>query len=171
MCPVMHVAMTDAPLGKEPWIWWCRMGEREAQGWWARRSMWAKGGLVAGALLLGLLVLGAVLNAGHEPDEGERPELNPSSTMTETLTQEPTTPSTGTATIPGPARSEVEVPPPPPPPTMRSEPVHEETTTESVYYTNCDAVRAAGAAPLRVGEPGYRAGLDGDGDGVACAGD
>jgi hypothetical protein len=30
------------------------------------------------------------------------------------------------------------------------------------------AARAAGAAPLRVGEPGYRSGLDRDSDGVAC---
>nr|MCH9728974.1 thermonuclease family protein [Actinomycetes bacterium] len=38
----------------------------------------------------------------------------------------------------------------------------------SVYYPNCAAARAAGAAPLHAGQPGYRAGLDGDGDGVAC---
>ena len=38
----------------------------------------------------------------------------------------------------------------------------------SDYYPNCAAVRAAGAAPLRRGSPGYRAGLDRDGDGVAC---
>ncbi|GAA2059344.1 DUF1524 domain-containing protein [Williamsia deligens] len=36
------------------------------------------------------------------------------------------------------------------------------------YYRNCAAARAAGAAPLRVGQPGYRSGLDRDGDGVAC---
>jgi hypothetical protein len=36
------------------------------------------------------------------------------------------------------------------------------------YYSSCSAVRAAGKAPLRVGQPGYRPGLDGDGDGVAC---
>src|SRR5207302_1787123 len=30
------------------------------------------------------------------------------------------------------------------------------------------AANAAGAAPLLRGEPGYRAGLDRDGDGVAC---
>lgn len=40
--------------------------------------------------------------------------------------------------------------------------------SSSVYYSSCRDARAAGAAPLRVGEPGYRAGLDGDGDGVAC---
>lgn len=37
-----------------------------------------------------------------------------------------------------------------------------------VYYANCDAVRAAGKAPLYAGSPGYRAGLDRDNDGVAC---
>ena len=37
-----------------------------------------------------------------------------------------------------------------------------------VYYKNCAAARAAGAAPIRKGRPGYRAGLDRDGDGVAC---
>lgn len=37
-----------------------------------------------------------------------------------------------------------------------------------VYYENCAAARAAGAAPLHRGEPGYRPGMDGDGDGVAC---
>lgn len=37
-----------------------------------------------------------------------------------------------------------------------------------VYFANCTEARAAGAAPLRVGEPGYRSGLDRDKDGVAC---
>lgn len=36
------------------------------------------------------------------------------------------------------------------------------------YFHTCDAARAAGAAPLRRGHSGYRAGLDRDGDGVAC---
>lgn len=39
---------------------------------------------------------------------------------------------------------------------------------KNVYYKNCAAARAAGAAPLYVGEPGYRKALDRDGDGVAC---
>ena len=38
----------------------------------------------------------------------------------------------------------------------------------SVYYPNCKAARAAGAAPIYAGQPGYRPGLDRDGDGVAC---
>lgn len=36
------------------------------------------------------------------------------------------------------------------------------------YYANCAAARAAGAAPLRRGKPGYREAMDRDGDGVAC---
>lgn len=40
----------------------------------------------------------------------------------------------------------------------------------TAYYPSCRAARAAGAAPLYVGQPGYRAGLDGDGDGAACEG-
>lgn len=35
-------------------------------------------------------------------------------------------------------------------------------------YSDCDAARAAGAAPLRVGDPGYGRHLDADRDGVAC---
>jgi hypothetical protein len=38
----------------------------------------------------------------------------------------------------------------------------------SAYYPNCDAARAAGAAPIYSGEPGYREAMDGDSDGIAC---
>ena len=37
-----------------------------------------------------------------------------------------------------------------------------------VYFRNCKEAWAAGAAPLRRGQPGYRPGMDGDGDGIAC---
>ena len=37
-----------------------------------------------------------------------------------------------------------------------------------VYYANCAAARAAGAAPVRRGDPGYARHLDQDGDGVGC---
>ena len=45
------------------------------------------------------------------------------------------------------------------PPTVRA---------PSVSYANCAAVRAAGAAPIYAGQPGYSSKLDRDGDGVAC---
>ena len=38
----------------------------------------------------------------------------------------------------------------------------------SVYYRNCSEARAAGAAPVRRGDPGYAKHLDRDGDGVGC---
>lgn len=38
----------------------------------------------------------------------------------------------------------------------------------AAYYANCSAVRAAGAAPIYAGQPGYSLDLDRDGDGVAC---
>lgn len=39
---------------------------------------------------------------------------------------------------------------------------------DDVHYATCADARAAGAAPLHEGEPGYRAEMDGDGDGTAC---
>lgn len=38
----------------------------------------------------------------------------------------------------------------------------------SVYYGNCSAARAAGAAPVYAGSPGYGTHLDRDRDGVGC---
>jgi hypothetical protein len=43
-----------------------------------------------------------------------------------------------------------------------------DSSAGSVYYRNCDAARAAGAAPIQHGQPGYRPALDGDHDGTAC---
>ncbi len=38
----------------------------------------------------------------------------------------------------------------------------------STPFRNCAAARAAGAAPVYAGEPGYGEHLDGDGDGIGC---
>lgn len=64
------------------------------------------------------------------------------------------------------------------PPITRAEPTTKKSTPppvaaepdppKTVSYANCDAVRAAGAAPLYAGQPGYNRKLDRDGDGVAC---
>jgi hypothetical protein len=40
--------------------------------------------------------------------------------------------------------------------------------TPAQPFANCAAARAAGAAPLHRGDPGWSDGMDGDGDGVAC---
>jgi hypothetical protein len=64
-------------------------------------------------------------------------------------------------------------PNPNPDPNRNEAPAPARTTTESsgggsAYYKNCAAARAAGAAPILAGEPGYRPALDGNSDGVAC---
>lgn len=38
----------------------------------------------------------------------------------------------------------------------------------AAYYPNCAAAKAAGAAPMYEGQPGYRAALDRDKEGIAC---
>lgn len=55
--------------------------------------------------------------------------------------------------------ADVDAPPPAPAPAP---------APAATYYANCAAVRAAGAAPLYAGSPGYSGKLDRDGDGVAC---
>jgi hypothetical protein len=42
------------------------------------------------------------------------------------------------------------------------------TSSSTPFYVNCDAVRVADADPIHSAEPGYRAALDRDGDGVGC---
>ena len=39
---------------------------------------------------------------------------------------------------------------------------------QNVYYKNCDAVRAAGAAPIYPGDPGWHTKFDRDNDGIGC---
>ncbi|WP_127572155.1 GmrSD restriction endonuclease domain-containing protein [Georgenia faecalis] len=67
-----------------------------------------------------------------------------------------------TPAAPGPAPAPPA--PAPAPPALAPAP----PASGTVPYENCSAARAAGAAPVRVGDPGYGTHLDGDGDGVAC---
>jgi hypothetical protein len=96
-----------------------------------------------------------------------RPTVTVSATETVTATPEPegtktveaTTTVTATKTVEAaPAAPEEDIP----------EDVPEDAPDTSVYYENCDAARAAGAAPVHRGDPGYARHLDRDGDGVGC---
>ncbi|WP_454730401.1 GmrSD restriction endonuclease domain-containing protein [Cellulosimicrobium protaetiae] len=60
-----------------------------------------------------------------------------------------------------PAPAPAPAPEPPPAPAPAPAPAE-------AYYKNCDAVRAAGKAPIHRGEPGYSGKLDRDGDGIGC---
>lgn len=54
---------------------------------------------------------------------------------------------------------------PAPPPAVQPAP---KSAPAEVYYANCAEARAAHAAPIRRGQPGYAPHLDRDNDGIAC---
>lgn len=58
--------------------------------------------------------------------------------------------------------------PPAAPRPRATQPSKPSKSAAPVRFANCAEARAAKAAPLHRGEPGYRAALDRDGDGVAC---
>lgn len=91
----------------------------------------------------------------------------PTPTVTTTTTTTTTPPAPKASPEPEPAapvapvvptRTTTPAPPPPPP----SQPA------AGTPFANCTAARAAGAAPVRRGDPGYGRHLDRDGDGVGC---
>lgn len=49
-----------------------------------------------------------------------------------------------------------------------SRPRAQSLASSGASFRNCAAARAAGAAPVRAGDPGYGRHLDRDGDGVGC---
>ncbi|MFH9707588.1 excalibur calcium-binding domain-containing protein [Streptomyces luteogriseus] len=149
-------------------------GERGRGPLWRVRRRWARMGLLAriAAVSIGVLIafvaLGAGLEACSPSDDGPRQPL-PATTAPGA-----STPPTGSPETPPASDSEV---PEPPAETVRETVTEAQSTTAEpetsspapdVYYDNCDEARAAGAAPLFVGEPGYRPELDRNRDGVAC---
>lgn len=68
----------------------------------------------------------------------------------------------------GPSCGGLDVKPAPQPAVPQPKPEPAPAPPASAYYANCAAAKAAGAAPLYAGQPGYRAALDRDNDGVAC---
>lgn len=123
-----------------------------------KKVLWIAGGVSAGVLALCCGIGAGALNSRSSGPSQPAP--------TKTTTHSSTTPQTT-----APVQSTV--------PTTTT-PVASKTTTplttttaapppvQDVYYANCAAVKAAGAAPLYRGQPGYRSGLDRDGDGIAC---
>lgn len=126
-------------------------------------------GLLIGAffvLCCGGLTIGAIADSDSAPSskdlattaaDAERAGSTPATTAPSAqLVPATASPSPGSATA-----DQAAVVPPALAKTVKPKP-------KPVYYANCDAVRGAGKAPLRKGRPGYRPGLDRDGDGVAC---
>ena len=171
-----------APTG---WKYWVNerggraLGPQGAYGAVGRGKL-AAGGAAAGVAVIALLA--AVSDGGGQ--EGSTAVSQPSSTVsvTVTVTQQGTANAQPRATVTLPPAT-VTVRPKPlpratitatvtrPAPIAGTIPPTTDTSEESssgVYYDNCTEVRAAGADPIRRGEPGYGPHLDRDGDGVAC---
>ncbi|QCX26482.1 excalibur calcium-binding domain-containing protein [Nocardioides jishulii] len=70
--------------------------------------------------------------------------------------------------VPEPTPTRTPAPAPAPEPAPAPAPAPAPEAPAPVYFANCTAARAAGAAPVRVGDPGYGRHLDRDGDGVGC---
>ncbi|MFF0569436.1 excalibur calcium-binding domain-containing protein [Streptomyces sp. NPDC004041] len=128
-----------------------------------------------------LFVLGVGIGAtGEQPQEvrtvAAKTTPGPTVTVTETATVTVTASPEPAPTVTKVKKVRVTVTAAPPEPDPAEKPVARDDSTggsggsggTSAYYKNCDAVRAAGAAPIRSGQPGYGRHLDRDGDGVGC---
>ncbi|WP_318276686.1 excalibur calcium-binding domain-containing protein [Sphingobium yanoikuyae] len=115
--------------------------------------------IVVGALAAGLVGGTMLPRVGQAPVEAEVPDeswtprntIPHDSPMTadELDQQQPSSSSGGVA-----------------PPTNPAPPAETDGSTWS--YRNCKEARAAGAAPIYRGQPGFGDHMDGDGDGIAC---
>jgi hypothetical protein len=164
--------------------------EGSAGGWAATVRSWPTwvkvvGGVAAGVVTLS--ALGAV--AGGEPEDATTAAVTERSTMstteratTTTARRAPTTAPSTTTTVP--PTTAPPAPPPTAPPTTAARvipvvpvpspappppaPEPPPAPSPSGAFANCAAARAAGAAPVYRGDPGYGPHLDRDDDGVGC---
>lgn len=162
-----------------------------------RRRMLRAAAPVLLALVLGVGIAGCGVPSVADDAGSPAPSLtviaSPSPLPTPTPSPSPSpTPSPAPSPAQSPTSAPLPIPttqaptpePPAPPATQEPESTPEEKTEagggaaapapvpepkqEITYYDNCTAARAAGAAPLYQGEPGYRPALDRDKDGIAC---
>lgn len=129
---------------------------------WPRWAKWAAGAAV------GVVLIAAAASGGEDDAKPVSVVGQVETTLTLPLastapappvTQAPTT----EATVPATTRASATTAATAPATTAATAPA-----TSAVYYNNCAEVRAAGKDPIYRGQPGYRSGLDGDSDGIAC---
>lgn len=96
--------------------------------------------------------------------------VSSSSSSTEPVSESSQVPPSMPASVPSSSAAVPELAAEPPQPAIvgTEESEAQPAADSSVHYPNCTAVKAAGAAPLYAGQPGYARHLDRDGDGVAC---
>ncbi len=131
---------------------------------------WARKRIALPALAFAVFI-GVQIGGTHEPIDDAKPaSAQPTPTITATVTASPEPAPTVTAT----ETVDVEVTE-----TITEQPASGSGSgsggsdtigddSSSTYYKNCAAARAAGAAPVRRGDPGYGGHLDRDGDGIGC---
>ncbi|MCZ1004582.1 excalibur calcium-binding domain-containing protein [Streptomyces mirabilis] len=131
---------------------------------------WARKRYVLPALAVALFIGAGIGNSGGNTTESAAAKPGPTTTVTATTTATRTTTETVTATpaatvtVRG-TRPYARRSPRSPPPRA----VAAATTAAGLrVLRDCAAARAAGAAPVHVGDPGYSRHLDRDGDGVGC---
>lgn len=130
--------------------------------------------LAVAALLATLTACGGT-NPGSDPiptigtTDPSTTDTTPPTTTTTTTTPPPAPPPTEVPEVaPPPVQPAPYTPPPQPAPYTPPPAEPPPPAPADVYYANCSEARAAGAAPLHRGDPGYRPALDRDDDGVAC---
>ncbi|MFC3739412.1 excalibur calcium-binding domain-containing protein [Paractinoplanes deccanensis] len=131
----------------------------------SRWKAWHKVTLgVVGVLVLCLCGV-AVFAPDSDPNDKDQPEQTAAAQdVAEVPTTLPAAPTTTAPTSAAPATTQAAKAPATTKPTPTRKPTTKPTTKKAVYYATC----AEAPGPLRVGDPGYRKGLDRDGDGVAC---
>jgi hypothetical protein len=137
-----------------------------------KRRLWKPWEKISFAVVLSLLVvvcscaaLGALVGGGNNDPGDNLPSISPTPTgsiITSKSQEVVVTPGSPAPLASNSAKKTQG------PTTTKRPAATEESRPPSVYYANCDAVRAAGKSPLYRGQPGYRFGLDRDKDGVAC---
>lgn len=135
---------------------------------WARKRF-----IIPGVGLAFFIGLAAGLgDDGSTETKAAAKEARPTVTVTATATKtvKPKPAPTVTKTVRATKTVKVTVTPKPEPAAGSDDAGSDDGDTSSgaTYYGNCDEARAAGAAPVHRGEPGYGRHLDRDGDGVGC---
>lgn len=113
--------------------------------------------VAAAALVLLIAAIGTVYATQRDDRGNKSVSATPEHSTPTTVTTAPTTSTTTTTTLPPPAPTQA--------PAIVAAPA---PAAPAPYYENCTAVRAAGAAPIYRGQPGYAPHLDSNDDGVGC---
>jgi hypothetical protein len=138
---------------------------------WTSRAFTQRSKVIISSIVTGVvaLILIILLLLLLRPESGSGSKIEPTptssvpttSSITSTSTTSSTTTTTTTTALLGESGSSTTE-------ASNLPSLNQNSDESSLYFPTCAAAKAAGVAPLYIGEPGYRPGLDGDKDGKAC---